>query len=127
MFFEHTLRYGDRSEGTPDLEIWDFSSLPMYLIFYEGVWASKLFHVVPRPSGIENAPAGAQSDCLRSDFDIFVTNEEKSVMETLGTEARPLSSFTEHDQVIINNLIRKSVISKIVVNKSSVMVMKNDF
>jgi len=64
---------------------------------------------------------------LIKSFNIFVTNEEKSLLETLGTEAKPLSSFTEHDQVIINNLIRKSVISKIVINKSSVMVMKNDF
>ena len=64
---------------------------------------------------------------LISNFEIFVTNEEKSLLENLGTEPLPLSSFTEHDQVIINNLIRKSVISKIVVNKSSVMVMKNDF
>jgi|TARA_B110000495_G_C22779496_1_gene455964 hypothetical protein len=64
---------------------------------------------------------------LIKSFDIFVTNEEESLLETLGAGARPLSSFTEHDQVIINNLIRKSVISKIVINKSSVMVMKNDF
>jgi len=64
---------------------------------------------------------------LIKSFDIFVTNEEESLLETLGAEARPLSSFTERDQVIINNLIRKSVISKIVINKSSVMVMKNDF
>jgi len=64
---------------------------------------------------------------LIKDFDIFVTNEEQSILENLGNEARPLSSFTEHDQVIINNLIRKSVISKIVLNKHSVMVMKNDF
>jgi hypothetical protein len=64
---------------------------------------------------------------LISNFDIFVTNEEKSLLETLGTEPLPLSSFTEHDQVIINNLIRKSVISKSIANNSSVMVMKNDF
>jgi hypothetical protein len=64
---------------------------------------------------------------LIKSFDIFVTNEEKSLLETLGNEVRPLSSFTEHDQVIINNLIRKSVISKIVKHKSSVMVMRNDF
>lgn len=64
---------------------------------------------------------------LIKSFDIFVTNEEQSLLETLGNEVRPLSSFTEHDQVIINNLIRKSVISKIVKHKSSVMVMRNDF
>ena len=64
---------------------------------------------------------------LISNFEIFVTNEEKSLLENLGIEPLPLSSFTEHEQVIINNLIRKSVISKSIANNSSVMVMKNDF
>ena len=64
---------------------------------------------------------------LISNFDIFVTNQEKSLLEQFGTEPLPLSSFTEHDQVIINNLIRKSVISKSIANNSSVMVAKNDF
>ena len=64
---------------------------------------------------------------LIKSFEVFLTNEEEELLETLGNETKPLSSFTEHDQVIINNLIRKSVISKIVVNKSSVMVIKNDF
>ena len=64
---------------------------------------------------------------LLSNLKIFVTNEEKSLLETLGNDPLPLSSFTEHDQVIINNLIRKSVISKSIANNSSVMVMKNDF
>jgi hypothetical protein len=64
---------------------------------------------------------------LIKSFDIFCTNEELTLLEELGTQARPLSSFTEHDQVIINNLVRKSVISKIVYSKHSVMVMKNDF
>ena len=32
---------------------------------------------------------------LIKSFDIFVTNEEESLLEQLGTETRPLSSFTE--------------------------------
>jgi hypothetical protein len=65
---------------------------------------------------------------LIDNFEIFTTNEEGSLLERLGSEPLPLSSFTEHDQVIINNLIRKSVISKISnPSNSSVMVMKNDF
>ena len=65
---------------------------------------------------------------LIKSFEVFLTNEEEELLETLGNETKPLSSFTEHDQVIINNLIRKSVISKISnPNNSSVMVMKNDF
>ena len=64
---------------------------------------------------------------LIKSFDIYVTNEEKALLEELGNGVRPISSFTEHDQVIINNLVRKSVISKVVKHKSSVMVMRNDF
>ena len=64
---------------------------------------------------------------LIKSFDIFCTNEELNLLEELGAQARPLSSFTEHDQVIINNLVRKSVISKIVYSKHSDKVMKNDF
>lgn len=64
---------------------------------------------------------------LIKSFEIFLSNEEESLLETMGTDPRPLSSFTEHDQVTINNLIRKSVVSKIMLKDRSVMVMKNDF
>jgi hypothetical protein len=62
---------------------------------------------------------------LITSFEIFVTNEERSLLETF-TKPLPLSSFDERDQVIINNLIRKSVISKLLHN-GTVMVMPNEF
>lgn len=62
---------------------------------------------------------------LIKSFKIYTTNEENKMLETFGNPA-PLSSFTEHEQVIINNLIRKSVISK-VLHKGTVMVMRNEF
>lgn len=55
---------------------------------------------------------------------IYVTNEEKHLLETFD-EPKPLSTFAEREQVIINNLIRKSIISKIRHN-GTVMVMRNE-
>jgi hypothetical protein len=55
---------------------------------------------------------------------IYMTNEEKNLLETFD-EPKPLSSFIEREQVIINNLIRKSIISKIRHN-GAVMVMRNE-
>lgn len=63
---------------------------------------------------------------LIKSFEIFVTNEEKSLLETFSDKPVPLSMYTQRDQVIINNLIRKSVISKVQYN-GTVMVMPNDY
>ena len=60
---------------------------------------------------------------LIKSFEIYMTNEEKKLLENFDTA--PLSSYTERDQVIINNLIRKSVISKVLHN-GNVMVMRNE-
>lgn len=61
---------------------------------------------------------------LIKSFDIYTTNEERKLLETLDAPV-PLSTFAERDQVIINNLIRKSVISKVRYN-GTVMVMRNE-
>ena len=53
-----------------------------------------------------------------------MTNEEKVELEKL-TAPTPLSSLTERQQVIMNNLIRKSLVSKIQTN-NVIMVAKND-
>jgi len=55
---------------------------------------------------------------------IYMTNEEKNLLETFDQPV-PLSSFTERDQTIINNLIRKSIISKVQHN-GTIMVIRND-
>lgn len=62
---------------------------------------------------------------LIKDFSIYLTNEEKSLLEDVNGLI-PLSSFQEREQVIINNLIRKSVVSKVIYN-NQVMVMPNDY
>ena len=61
---------------------------------------------------------------LIKDFRIFMTNEEKVELEKL-TAPTPLSSLTERQQVIMNNLIRKSLVSKTHSN-NTIMVAKND-
>jgi hypothetical protein len=45
-------------------------------------------------------------------FEIYTTNEEQQVLEML-TYARPLNSFSEHEQFIIDSLVRKSLVIKI--------------
>ena len=55
---------------------------------------------------------------------IYMTNEEKNLLETFDAPV-PLSSFTERDQTIINNLIRKSIISKVQHN-GTIMVRRNE-
>ena len=61
---------------------------------------------------------------LITDFTIYLTNEEKSLLEDVSG-LTPLSNFQEREQTIINNLIRKSIISKVVYN-NQVMVMRNE-
>jgi len=62
---------------------------------------------------------------LIKDFSIYLTNEERSLLENIQGLA-PLSKFQEREQTIINNLIRKSVVSKVMYN-NQVMVMLNDY
>ena len=62
---------------------------------------------------------------LIKDFSIYLTNEERSLLENIQGLA-PLSKFQEREQTIINNLIRKSVVSKVIYN-NQVMVMLNDY
>jgi len=61
---------------------------------------------------------------LIADFSIYMTNEEKFLYDSLDTPVA-ISSLNEREQVIINNLIRKSLVSKIR-HKNSFVVAKND-
>lgn len=45
-------------------------------------------------------------------FEIWMSNEEKTLLEQIDGPV-PLASFTDREQVIIRNLHRKSLISKI--------------
>lgn len=57
------------------------------------------------------------------DFEIYTSNEEDRILEQL-TYARPLSSFNERDQFIIEGLVRKSLVIKI--GEHSPRVIAND-
>ena len=57
-------------------------------------------------------------------FNVFTTNEERAILESMNDLA-PLSSFNERERVIITDLVRKSLITKIVYN-NQIMVKKNE-
>jgi len=57
--------------------------------------------------------------------EIYMTNEERSLLETIDS-VRPLGSFPEREQTIINNLIRKSIISKVQTQSGTIVVIRND-
>ena len=57
--------------------------------------------------------------------EIYMTNEEKSLLETIN-DVRPIGSFPEREQTIINNLIRKSIISKVQTQSGTIVVIRND-
>lgn len=49
---------------------------------------------------------------LVNTFEIFRSNEEKELLKKLEF-AKPLSTFSEHEQFIIEGLVRKSLVIKI--------------
>ena len=61
---------------------------------------------------------------LIGEFLIQVSNEENDVLESIE-DVRPLSLFTDREKVVIENLIRKSLVSKIVRNGQT-LVARND-
>lgn len=61
---------------------------------------------------------------LLSSFYIYITNEEREVYEQLN-ERTSITEFDERQQFIIQNLIRKSLVSKVVANGQE-LVVKND-
>ena len=61
---------------------------------------------------------------LIQDFTIYTTNEEKQVLSKID-DMMSLDTFSEREQVIIENLIRKSLVSK-VQRRGSILVMANE-
>ena len=61
---------------------------------------------------------------LIKDFSIATSNEEKEVLEKCK-ELKYLNSFTEREKFIIENLIRKHLITKVKHN-DTIMVLTND-
>lgn len=63
-------------------------------------------------------------DEVLKQFEIYTTNEERALLKKID-QVMPIESFTAHEQVVIENLIRKSLVSK-VKQQHSYMVTKND-
>jgi hypothetical protein len=57
-------------------------------------------------------------------FEIFVSNEEKQILSKLD-QILPIESYNDREQFVIENLIRKSLVSKIKRN-NTYMVVKNE-
>jgi hypothetical protein len=49
---------------------------------------------------------------LITQFSIALSNEENAVLESMDG-VKPLDSYLEREQVVIGNLIRKSLVSKV--------------
>jgi hypothetical protein len=62
---------------------------------------------------------------LIQSFSIALSNEEAEVLNKVKP-VQPLQGFSPREQVIIENLIRKSLVSK-VLRDNIVMVVQNDF
>jgi len=61
---------------------------------------------------------------LISDFEIYVSNEESALLSRMQ-HTQPMESFTEREQFIIENTIRKSIVTKIVKN-NQILVVSNE-
>lgn len=61
---------------------------------------------------------------LISDFEIYVSNEESALLNRMQ-HVQPMASFTEREQFIIENMIRKSIVTKIVKN-NQILVVSNE-
>jgi len=61
---------------------------------------------------------------ILENFVIYTSNEEKELLDTIDG-IRELQSFGERERVIIESLIRKSLVSKIQKNGST-LVMRNE-
>ena len=61
---------------------------------------------------------------LIENFTIYTTNEEKRVLSKID-DMMSIDTFTEREQTIIENLIRKSLVSK-VQRRGSTLVMANE-
>lgn len=61
---------------------------------------------------------------LLTSFEIHTTNEESAMLDKMDG-VRNLTAYTEREQVVIENLIRKSLVSKTIKN-GFVYVVRND-
>ena len=62
---------------------------------------------------------------LITDFSVFTTIEEQSLLAIMPDLELPYNSYNERQQFILDNLIRKSLVSKIGNKEDSFLVKKN--
>jgi hypothetical protein len=58
---------------------------------------------------------------LISDFEIYVSNEEAALLAKMQN-TQPMENFTEREQFIIEGMIRKSIVTKIIKNNQTWVV-----
>tara|TARA_B100000683_G_scaffold265532_1_gene296614 strand:+ start:2560 stop:2769 length:210 start_codon:yes stop_codon:yes gene_type:complete len=63
---------------------------------------------------------------LITEFEIQRSNEENAVLDKCSTQAIPIHTFDERDRFILDSLIRKALVSKIVKDDGSVLVIANE-
>ena len=63
---------------------------------------------------------------LLGEFNIQRTNEEQKVLDRCSSEAIPMYNFSERDRFILEALIRKALVSKIV-KDGNILVIANEF
>ena len=63
-------------------------------------------------------------DDVLKQFTIQVSNEEDALLDEIDSRT-PLSQFNEREQFVIENLVRKSLVSKIVIGAQT-LVVRND-
>lgn len=61
---------------------------------------------------------------LIENFEIFTSNEERKILDELQG-VKSIETFNEREKVVIENLVRKSLVSKIRRN-NSYLVVKNE-
>ncbi len=59
------------------------------------------------------------------DFTVFTTIEEQAMLNKMSDRAMSITSYNEREQVILDSLIKKSLVSKIGNKKDSFSVKKN--
>ena len=63
---------------------------------------------------------------LITSFEIQRSNEEKRVLEKCFKQPIPIRNFPERDRFILDGLIRKALVSKIIEDDGSVLVIVNE-
>lgn len=58
---------------------------------------------------------------LLQDFEIFLTNEEKNILPKLR-ELRLPAEFNERERFVIDNMVKKSVVTKVSYNGETYLV-----